>query len=560
MTADGFDFDWVIVGSGFGGSVSALRLAEKGYSVAVIEQGRRWADRDFARSGWQVWKAQWAPRLGMRGIMRITPFRHVNVLTGVGVGGGSLTWANTSYVPESDRFYAHPQWEALGDWRERLAPHFETAKRMLGVVEPEFDGPSERLMQDLAGELGVPDSYRTTPVAVYMGEPGVEVEDPYFGGEGPNRTGCVKCGQCVLGCRYGAKNTLVKNYLWLAERRGVEVREGRQVVDLMPIGPGGGEDGWEVVHVATPPSGDRAERSFRARGVVLAGGTLGTNELLLRCRERGSLAGLSPRLGRLVRTNSEAITAATSDRRDADYTADVTITASIFPDDETHITNNTYGSAGDANSALFTLLTGGGTRLTRPLKLVANLLRHPAETFRSLNPFGWSKRTVIFTTMQTAERSVSLVLRRRRLGRGTVLDTESDEAGAAASFIPVANRVASLAARRMGGYAQSTLPDVLRAVPATAHFLGGCVIGESPETGVVDQHQRVFGYRNLMVVDGSVMPANPGVNPSLTITALAEHAMSGVPESDREGEASPSEAPGRFFSDRPPRPGAGRGV
>jgi cholesterol oxidase len=534
MNEEHFDFDWVVIGSGFGGSVSALRLAEKGYSVAVIEQGRRWADEEFARSAWQVWKAQWAPRLGMRGIMRITPFRHVNVLTGVGVGGGSLTWANTSYVPGSDAFYRHPQWDSLGDWRARLAPHFETARRMLGVEEPEFDGPSERLMRDLAEDLGVPDSYRTTPVAVYMGEPGVEVRDPYFDGEGPDRTGCLRCGQCVLGCRYGAKNTLVKNYLWLAERRGVEVREGRQVVELRPLGAADGSGGWEVVHVPTPPARNRARQSLKARGVVLAGGTLGTNELLLRCRERGGLPRLSPRLGRLVRTNSEAITAATADRPDADYTTDVTITASIFPDPETHITNNTYGAAGDANSALFTLLTGGGSRLTRPLRLIANLICHPGRAFRSLNPFGWSRRTVIFTTMQTAERSVSLVLRRRRFGQGTVLDTESDEGGVAASYLPVANRVASLAARRMGGYAQSTLPDVIRAVPATAHFLGGCVIGDSPERGVVDEGQRVFGYRNLMIVDGSVMPANPGVNPSLTITALAEHAMAGVPAAERE--------------------------
>ena len=533
------DFDWIVIGSGFGGSVSALRLAEKGYSVSVLEQGRRWEDGDFARSAWQVWKAQWAPRLGMRGIMRITPFRHVNVMTGVGVGGGSLTWANTSYVPESDAFYRHPQWAALGEWRERLAPHYETARRMLGVVEPEFDGPSERLMRELASDLGVPDSYRTTPVAVYMGEPGVEVEDPYFNGDGPSRTGCIRCGQCVLGCRHGAKNTLVKNYLWLAERRGVEVTPGRQVTDLAPLDGADGSTGWAVTHVSTPPSGDATELTTTARGVVLAGGTLGTNELLLRCRERGSLTRLSPRLGRLVRTNSEAITAATADRHDADFTTDVTITASIFPDHETHITNNTYGTAGDANSALFTLLTGGGSRLTRPLRLIGNLLRHPAEALRSLNPFSWSRRTVIFTTMQTAERSVSLVLRRRRFGRGTVLDTESGEGGAAASYLPVANRVAALAARRMGGYAQSTLPDVLRAVPATAHFLGGCVIGEGPESGVVDEGQRVFGYLNLMVVDGSVVPANPGVNPSLTITALAEHAMAGVPMPDRSASKGP---------------------
>ena len=533
------DFDWVVIGSGFGGSVSALRLAEKGYSVLVIEQGRRWQDRDFARSAWQVWKAQWAPRFGMRGIMRISQFGHVNVLSGVGVGGGSLTWANTSYRPESDDFYRHPQWADLADWREELAPHYETARRMLGVVEPEFDGPSEKLMRELADDLGVPGTYRTTPVAVFTGQPGVEVEDPYFGGEGPRRTGCIKCGQCVLGCRYGAKNTLVKNYLWLAERRGVQVAAERQVIDLRPLDDEGAA-GWEVDLVPTPPSRDREVRTVTAGGVILAGGTIGTNELLLRCRERGGLGRLSSRLGQLVRTNSEAITAATSDRPDADYTSDVTITASIFPDDQTHITNNTYGNAGDANSALFTLLTGDGSRLTRPLRLLGNLLRHPVRALKSLNPFGWSRRTVIFTTMQTVEHSVSLVLREKKpFGSGTVLDTASPEGDTASSFLPVANRVAALAARRMGGYAQSTLPDVLRAVPSTAHFLGGCVIGGSPETGVVDRDQRVFGYENLLIIDGSVVPANPGVNPSLTITALAERAMSRIP-----GASSPADLTG----------------
>ena len=525
----GRDYDWIVVGSGFGGSVSALRLAEKGYTVLVIEQGRRWEDRDFAKSAWQVWKAQWAPRFGMRGIMRISQFRHVNVLSGVGVGGGSLTWANTSYRPESDDFFHHPQWADLADWREELEPHYETARRMLGVVEPEFDGPSEQLMRDLAEDLGVPGTYRTTPVAVFTGDPGVEVEDPYFGGEGPRRTGCIKCGQCVLGCRYGAKNTLVKNYLWLAERRGVQVVAERQVVDLRPLDDDG-TNGWEVEIVPTPPARDRRVRRLTACGVVLAGGTIGTNELLLRCRARGGLDRLSERLGKLVRTNSEAITAATSEHRNADYSTDVTITASIFPDEQTHITNNTYGKAGDANSALFTLLTGDGSRLTRPLRLLGNLLRHPVRLLKSLNPFGWSRRTVIFTTMQTVEHSVSLVLREKSVGSGTALDTAAAEGGTASSFLPVANRVAALAARRIGGYAQSTLPDVLRAVPSTAHFLGGCVIGRSPETGVVDRDQRVFGYENLLVIDGSVVPANPGVNPSLTITALAERAMSRVPE------------------------------
>ena len=526
-TQPAFDVDWVVVGSGFGGSVSALRLAEKGYSVLVLEQGRRWADEDFAQSAWQTSRAQWFPWLGMRGIMRITPLRDVNVLTGVGVGGGSLTWANTSYVPHSDAFFRHPQWAGLADWRAELAPHYATAERMLGVCTPAFDGPSERLMRGVAEDLGVGESYRTTPVAVFMGEPGVEVEDPYFGGAGPRRTGCTRCGQCILGCRVGAKNTLVKNYLWFAERCGVRVEAERQVVDLRPLGDAG-DAGWQVEHVATPPALRAGRRVVRARGVVVAGGALGTNDLLLRCRERGSLPRLSPRLGELVRTNSESITAATARDRAADYTSDVTITASIYPDEHTHITNNTYGAAGDGNAWLFVLLTGAGTRLTRPLKLLAAMLRRPGAALRSLDPRGWSRRTIVFTTMQSVDEAIAVRLRRRRLGRGLVLDSAARGDGAH-GFLPVANRVAQLAAARMEGDAQSTILDVLRAVPTTAHFIGGAVIGAGPASGVVDERQRVFGYRNLLVCDGSVMPANPGVNPSLTITALAEHAMSHVP-------------------------------
>jgi len=524
-----FDVDWVVIGSGFGGSVSALRLAEKGHSVLVLEQGRRWDDEDFAASAWETAKAQWAPWLGMRGIMRITPFRDVNVLSGVGVGGGSLTWANTSYVPHSGAFYEHPQWAALADWRAELAPHYATAQHMLGVTEPPFDGPSERLMQGLAEDLGVPGSYRTTPVAVFMGEPGVEVDDPYFGGEGPRRTGCTRCGQCILGCRVGAKNTLVKNYLWLAERRGVRVLADRKVVDLRPLDGGDGAAGWAVEHRATPPALRGRVSTVRARGVVIAGGTLGTNDLLLRCRSRGSLNRLSPRVGRLVRTNSESITAATALQPAADYTGDVTITASIYPDEHTHITNNTYGAAGDGNALLFVPLVGAGSRAARVLKLLGAYARRPLRGLRSLNPVGWSRRTIMLTTMQSVDSSLSLALRRRRLWRGSVMDTTSGAGTPPANFLPVANAAAELAARRMGGYAQSTVLDVARGVPSTAHILGGAVIGAGPETGVVDARQRVFGYTGLLICDGSVMPANPGVNPSLTITALAERAIAHVP-------------------------------
>ena len=437
-------------------------------------------------------------------------------------------------MPHADGFYRHPQWASLADWRTELRDHFATASRMLGVVEPDFDGPSERLMAKLAEDLGVPGAYRTTPVAVFMGEPGVEVDDPYFGGDGPRRAGCLRCGQCVLGCRHNAKNTLEKNYLWFAERGGASIEADRKVIDLRPIGADDGSGGFLVEHVATPPAGRSARQVVRARGVVVAGGTLGTNDLLLRCRERGSLPRLSALVGHLVRTNSETITAATAFDRDADYTDDVTITASIYPDEDTHITNNTYGAGGDGNAALFVPLVGDGTRAQRLRKLAGAVVRRPRTALRAANPVGWSRRTVIFTTMQSVDSSLRLVLRRRRPGRVLVMDTAHGEGEPPSVFLPVANRVAALAARRMGGYAQSTILDVGRGVPSTAHFLGGCVIGAGPDSGVVDARQRAFGYENLLVCDGSTMPANPGVNPSLTITALAEHAMSHVPARERE--------------------------
>jgi cholesterol oxidase len=522
------DFDWVVVGSGFGGSVSALRLAEKGYSVAVLECGKRFTDDDFPKSTWDSRRYFWAPRAGMKGIFRLSLFKDIAVVSGSGVGGGSLGYANTLYVPPSP-FFEDPQWADLAPWEAALAPHYETAQRMLGVVVHDNDDPADQLLRELGEELGVADTYRKTPIGVYLDNPGRTVPDPFFEGAGPERTGCMQCGRCMVGCPHGAKNTLVKNYLWLAEHLGVEVQPERTVTDVRPLGAADGSDGYAVTSERSGMLRGRRQRTISARGVIVAAGPLGTNKLLQRCRLGGSLPRISNRLGELVRTNSESILAV---RVPEDYPEDLTtrvaITSSIYPDPHTHIETVTYGEAGDSMSTLNTLLVGDGTRVTRPLKLLGQILRHPVNFAKILWPRGSSRRTIILLVMQTLDNAIALRPKLKRNGE-VRLQTEQDPERPNPTFIPVANEAAEWFAKRTGGIAQSSIMEATLNVPTTAHILGGAVIGHGPEDGVVDAEQRVFGYQNLLVCDGAAIPANVGVNPSLTITALAEHAMSKVP-------------------------------
>jgi cholesterol oxidase len=533
------DYDWIVVGSGFGGSVSALRLAEKGYSVAVLECGRRFRDEDFPSSTWDSRRYFWAPRVGMKGIFRLSTFKDIAVVSGCGVGGGSLGYANTLYVPPAP-FFEDPQWADLEDWQATLAPHYETAQRMLGVVVHERDDPADQLLRELGEEMGVGDTYRKTPVGVYLDNPGKTVPDPYFEGAGPERTGCMQCGRCMVGCPHGAKNTLVKNYLWLAEHAGVEVIPERTVTDLRPLGAADGSDGYEVSSERSGLLPRRGRRSLTAGGVVVAAGALGTNKLLQRCRLGGSLPRVSGRLGELVRTNSESILAVTVPE---DYPEDlskrVAITSSIYPDPHTHIETCVYGEAGDSMSTLYTLLVGNGSRVTRPLKLLAQILRHPAQFAQTVWPKGWSRRTIIVLVMQTLDNAIALRPKLKRNGE-VRLQTEQDPERPNPTFIPVANEAAEWLAKRTGGIAQSSVMEATLNIPTTAHILGGATIGHGPEDGVVDARQRVFGYQSLLVCDGAAVPANVGVNPSLTITALAEHAMSEIPP--KEG-AEPRDLP-----------------
>jgi len=526
-----YDCDWLIVGSGFGGSVSALRLAQKGYSVGVLECGRRFADDEMPRSTADLRRYFWRPRLGMKGIFRLTTFKDVSVVSGCGVGGGSLGYANTLYVPPKP-FFKDRQWAEMADWETALAPHYEEAQRMLGVVENPYEDPADQLLRELGEELGVGDSYKRTPVGIFFGGEdgaGKTVSDPFFGGQGPDRTGCTLCGRCMVGCPHGAKNTLVKNYLYLAERQGARVHPERTVIDIRPLGSADGSDGYEVESVRSGRWLRRDRRVHRARGVVVAAGPLGTNKLLQRCRLGGSLPRISARLGELVRTNSESILTVTvpADYRD-DLIKRVAITSSIYPDAHTHIETVTYGDRGDSMRLLYTLLTGDGTRVTRPLKLLAQIVRHPQRLARVLFARHWSRRTIILLVMQTLDNAIALRPRKGPFG-SLRLQTEQDPERPIPTFIPVANQAAEWFARRTGGIAQSSLMESLFNIPTTAHILGGAVIAPDAARGVLDARQRVFGYENLLVCDGSAIPANVGVNPSLTIAALAEHAMSHVP-------------------------------
>lgn len=522
-----YDVDWVVVGSGFGGSVSALRLAEKGYSVRVLECGRRFEDEDFAETTADVKRYQWAPMLGLKGIFRMTLFKDVFVVSGSGVGGGSLGYANALYRSRP-AFGQNPQWSHLADWDTELAPHYETAERMLGVVDYDRDSVVGQLIEEYAVERGFGESYARTRVGVYLGAAGETVADPYFDGDGPDRAGCVRCGACLVGCRHNAKNTLPKNYLWFAEQRGAVIEAERTVVDIRPLGAADGSQGYAVTSVRSGRWLAKGRRTLTARGVVVAAGPLGTNRLLLRCKLSGSLPRISDRIGKLVRTNSETNLAVTA-RGDVDFGEAVTITASIAPDPDTRIEPFTYGRAGDSQSLLTALATTRGGRFTRPAFFLANVVRQPRDFLRTYAVRGSSARSVILLVMQTVESSIELRVRFRLPGGYPVLTTAADPDHPIETTLPPAYECGEWLARRIDGTLRAAVPEALFAIPTTAHLLGGAVIGESPATGVVDLRHEVFGYHGLLVCDGAAVPADVGVNPSLTITAMAERAMSFIP-------------------------------
>jgi cholesterol oxidase len=547
------DVDVLVIGSGFGGSVSALRLAEKGYRVLVLEAGRRFEDEDFAETSWDVRNFLWAPRLGLYGIQRIHRLRDVMILAGAGVGGGSLNYACTLYVPPAP-FYRDAQWGDITDWQAELAPHYETASQMLGVVTNPCDGPVEHMMRQTAEDLGVGESFRKTPVGIYFGPPGERVADPYFGGVGPERTGCTQCGNCMVGCRVGAKNTLVKNYLALAERLGVVVEPMRTVTRLGVVPGTGQADGtgevYRVLHERTGPRSGRGVRVTTARHVIVAAGTWGTQQLLHQMRDEGELPRLSERLGDLTRTNSEALLGATtvSVPRHADLTRGVAITSSFHPDEVTHVENVRYGKGSNAMALLAGVRVPPDTGRPRVVQALVELARHP-RNLRALgiNAYRWSERSVIGLVMQTSDNSLRTFRSRGVLGRHRLTSTQGHgepcptyiESGHTAMQALAARLEDETGTRAVAGGSWGEVLDT----PLTAHFIGGAPIGSDRTRGVLDPYHRIWGHPGVSVVDGAAVSANLGVNPSLTITAQAERAMSLWPnrgeEDPRPGQDEP---------------------
>ncbi|WP_327033994.1 GMC family oxidoreductase [Micromonospora ureilytica] len=547
-------YDVVVIGSGFGGSVTALRLAEKGYSVAVLEAGRRFADDEFPQTSWRARRFLWAPKLGCYGIQRLTLLRPADrrsgggvlVLSGAGVGGGSLVYANTLYEP-LPAFYGDPQWRDITDWRDELAAHYDQAKRMLGVTTYPVHTGADRAMRAVAERMGVGHTFHATPVGVHIGRPGQRVADPYFGGAGPERTGCLHCGSCMTGCRHGAKNTLVKNYLWLAERLGVTVRPLTTVTAVRPAEGGG----YEVHTERTGAWLRRGRQVIHADQVVFAAGALGTQRLLHAMRADASLPGLSSRLGELTRTNSEAILGASVSRQRArserlDYTEGVAITSSFHPDPQTHIEPVRYGRGSNAMGLLQSLLVDGGPHRVR--RWLGSIVRQPGLAARMLSVRGWSERTVIALVMQSVDNSLTTRWRRGPLGSGLV--TGPGHGTPSPTWIPAGNTAVRLLADEIGGTPGGSLTEPFD-IPVTAHILGGAVIGATPADGVIDPWHRVYGHAGLHVVDGAAISANLGVNPSLTITAQAERAMSFWPN---KGEQDPRPTLGSSYRRLPAVP------
>jgi cholesterol oxidase len=531
------EFDVVVIGSGFGGSVAALRLREKGYTVAVLEAGRRFEDKDFPKTSWRLRKFLFAPALGLYGIQRIHALPDVLILCGAGVGGGSLVYANTLYQP-GDKYFDDPQWKSITDWKSELTPFYELARRMLGVEINPYFSPSDQAMKDVAEQMGVGHTFTLAPLGIHFGKgEGVESPDPYFGGVGPARTGCTNCGSCMTGCRHNAKNTLPKNYLGLAEKAGAEVFPVTTATKLEQRGDGS----WKITTKKTDDVFGSRGKTFIARDVVMAAGTYNTQKLMHTFKAT-TLPKISDFLGNLSRTNSEALTGAIMPTTKIDFSRGAAITSSFYPSPDTHVEPVRYGKGSNSMGLLQTLLTDGWNSKERRRHWVKQFIAQPSLFAKILNVHKWSERTVITLVMQNVDSSIKVFMKRGIFGNKLTSTNDSEHPNA--TYIPAANETITKVAENYGGIAAGTVGDLIGA-PFTAHFVGGCVIGTDENSGVIDPYHRVYNYPTLHVVDGSTITANLGVNPSLTITAQAERAFAMWPN---KGESDPRPAQGATYS------------
>jgi len=526
------DFDVVVIGSGFGGSVAALRLTEKGYKVAVLEAGRRFSDKDFPKTSWRLSRFLYMPRLGLRGIQRIHVLPDVLVLAGAGVGGGSLVYANTLYKPPAS-YFEDKQWKHITDWNAELTPWYDQASRMLGVAENPYFSPSDKAMKQVADQMGVGHTFKLAPLGVYFGDgAGVKSKDPFFGGVGPDRDGCLQCGACMTGCRHNAKNTLPKNYLGLAEKAGAKVFAEHTVVKTEQL-----NDGSWVVSARKSSAWFGGKRRFTASQVVVAAGTYNTQKLLHKMKVDQTLPKISDQLGKLSRTNSEALTGSIMPKGGTDFSKGSAITSSFFPDDHTHVEPVRYGKGSNFMGLLQTVMTDGTNIKDRRRQWLRQVITKPSLVLKILDVRQWSERTVVALIMQNVDSAISV--RGKKGLFGFRLTSKNDSLTPNATYIPAANEVARRIAENNGGIAGGHIGDLVNA-PFTAHFVGGCVIGDSSLTGVIDPYHRLYNYPTMHVVDGASVTANLGVNPSLTITAQAERAFSMWPNKG-EADARPAQ-------------------
>ena len=541
------DFDVVVIGSGFGGSVAALRLTEKNYKVAILEAGKRFKDEDFPKTSWRLRKFLFMPRLGLNGIQRIHVLPDVLVLAGAGVGGGSLVYANTLYKPPAS-YFEDKQWRDITNWDQELSPWYDQASRMLGVAQNPYFSASDKAMKQVADQMGVGHTFKLAPLGVYFGDGvGVKSKDPFFGGVGPDRSGCLQCGACMTGCRHNAKNTLPKNYLGLAESAGAKVFPENTVTKVEQLA-----DGSWVVTARKSSAWFGKKRRFTAANVVIAAGTYNTQKLLHKMKTTGVLPKISDYLGKLSRTNSEALTGSIMPKGGTDFSKGSAITSSFFPDDHTHVEPVRYGKGSNFMGLLQTVMTDGEKIRDRRKQWLRQVVTKPSLLLKILDVRQWSERTVVALIMQNVDSAISVSSKRGLFGFR--LTSKNDSLTPNATYIPAANEVARRVAENNGGIAGGHIGDLVNA-PFTAHFVGGCVIGESIQTGVIDPYHRVYNYPTLHIVDGASVTANLGVNPSLTITAQAERAFSMWPnkgeKDERPAQNSPYEKVAAVFPVKP---------